>query len=59
MKCCIYRRLEMYLICTKETDGFTVGKKYKVLGCVAEYVQLRGDDGEEVIMNEVYFDVCK
>ena len=46
----------MKLKCTKEVEGFTVGKKYKVRGCVAEYVLLKDDNKREVVIYEGYFE---
>ena len=47
----------MLLRCKKEIEGFTEGKTYKLLGCVAEYVQLKNDNKEKVIIYEGYFDI--
>lgn len=45
----------MELICTKELEGFTEGKLYRLMGCGGEYVQLQDDKGEIVIVLESYF----
>jgi hypothetical protein len=47
----------MKLKCIKETEGFTFGKIYKLLGCAGEYVQLKNDHKEKVILFEGYFDI--
>lgn len=49
----------MKIKCVRPLDGFTINKTHKVLGCVAEYVQLRGDNGEEYVVNESHFDLVK
>lgn len=45
--------------CIKEIKGFTIGKTYKLLGCVAEYVSLKNDNKEKVVVYEGYFDIVK
>jgi hypothetical protein len=47
------------LKCVKEIDGFTVGKTYKLLGVAGEYVQLKDDNKENVILFEGYFEIVK
>lgn len=47
----------MYLKCIKSLNGFTVGKKYKLLGCAGEYVELEDDSGKRFIIFEGYFDI--
>ncbi|EQC1535524.1 hypothetical protein ACY1J9_001355 [Clostridium botulinum] len=49
----------MKLKCIKGTGGFTVGKTYKLLGCAGEYVCLKDDNSEQVILFESYFDIIK
>lgn len=49
----------MKLKCIKKTEGFTVGKKYKLLGCAGEYVQVKDDCKEEVLLFEGYFECIK
>ena len=46
----------MNLKCVKETEGFTVGKDYKLLGAVAEYVELKDDRGKKVTVYESNFE---
>lgn len=47
------------LKCIKETEGFTLGKTYKLLGCGGEYVQLKDDNGEEYVLYEGNFETVK
>jgi hypothetical protein len=47
------------LKCIEETEGFTVGKTYKLLGCAGECVQLKDDNKESVILFEGYFELVK
>lgn len=42
--------------CINKTDGFTVGKSYKLIGCIGEYVQLKDDHKRSVILFESYFE---
>lgn len=49
----------MYLKCIRETDGFTVGKIYKLLGCAGEYVELLDDNKEKVVLFEGNFEIIK
>lgn len=46
----------MKLKCIKKTDGFTLNKKYKLLGVGGEMVQLKNDAGEVVVLYEGYFE---
>lgn len=46
----------MKLKCIKEVEGFTIGKTYKLLGCAGEYVELKDDNNEKVILFESYFE---
>lgn len=48
---------KLILECIKETQGFTLGKHYKLLGCAGECVQLEDDNNEECILFESYFDI--
>lgn len=47
--------MHLKLKCIKETKGFTIGKTYKLLGCGGEYVQLKDDNNEIVVLYESYF----
>ncbi|WP_158585100.1 hypothetical protein [Lacrimispora algidixylanolytica] len=43
--------------CNKPIEGYTVGKKYNLLGCVGEYIVLIADNGEQYTVHEGYFDI--
>jgi hypothetical protein len=43
------------LECIKPTQGFTVGKSYKLLGQHGKYVEIEDDTGERQIMLDIYF----
>ena len=49
---------QLNLRCVKEIEGFTIGKHYKLLGCVAEYVELKDDNGEECWVYEGIFEIA-
>lgn len=49
----------MYLLCVKEIEGFTLGETYKLLGVAGEYIQLKDDSNNEVIVFEGSFEVSK
>lgn len=48
---------KLILECVRKTEGFTLGKHYKLLGCAGEYVQLKDDNKKECILFESYFDI--
>ena len=50
-----FNNLNKNMTCIKEIEGFTIGKKYKLIGCAGEYVQVKDDNGDEVILFESYF----
>jgi hypothetical protein len=47
----------MLLKCIKQLEGLTIGKSYKLLGCAGEYVQIKDDNGQNIIINEIYFSI--
>lgn len=51
--------INLKLKCVRKIEGFTLGKTYKLLGCAAEYVQLKDDNGEKAILYEGYFEIVK
>lgn len=50
-----YLKLE----CIIKVEGFTIGKKYKLLGVAGEYVQMKDDDKKIVTLYESYFKISK
>lgn len=49
----------MKLECIRKIEGFTIGKKYKLLGVAGEYVQLKDDDKKIVTLYESHFKMSK
>lgn len=45
----------MKLLCVGLIEGFTINKKYKILGCAGEYIELRDDLGNKCIILETNF----
>lgn len=41
--------------CMTHTEGFTIGKEYKLQGVAGEYIQLINDSGKKVIVDETNF----
>lgn len=45
------------LKCIRKVDGFTIDKVYKLLGCAGEYVEVKDDNNEKVILFEGNFEI--
>lgn len=49
----------MELKCVRKCEGFTVGKKYNLIACAGEHIEILDDNREQVIVYESYFDLVE
>lgn len=43
--------------CIKDVKGLTLGKVYNLIGCAGEYVQLKDDAGNFIVVSEEHFSI--